>query len=500
MSAHETWHEDPPQHNGEPILPQPHLRWTRATEIPRNSVPPQPPPSPADPLPEPPPDNALETDDIVARLLRAIEGTEIARRLGQPPTPVVRRAAPNFAPRSSTLLVQAPSSAESAPLMPSPTKSSPRPAPREETRPLPIAATRTVPPLPAMWRIAAVKPSSTLLVQAPSQAASRPLMPPAASSRRPLSAASSNPAQAFPIPLPLPFPSPPPPAAALKTAPALAPLTPAPSPDAISLSAPIPPSRGDELRRLAAEAALIASRISQAVAQLSTALWNWLVANAPVARDHAARAGARLSLELSNWLRNQAVPIAARAARTGIRLFIASKNALVHLAAHTGKRTAHACTQLSTALSKRMAPKPAPTPKPAARPVKRASTRSRSLFDPRRSTRLEQPPLVAWCWAADTPGALRIADISAGGIHLLTDVRWPRGATVPMTLQRTDRPKHAPGSWIVADFRILRWCQDGLAGILIPPTPYSVASGTENCADPATLKRFVKQLAVPARR
>ena len=418
MSAHKSWHEDAPKHSGEPIRPPAPFHWKRAPGIPANSALPQPSPSPADPLPNPSSESAPETDDIGARLLRAIEDTEIARRLGQPPTPIVRRA-------------------------------------------------------PATFRA-----PSTLLVRTPS-AGSTPLMPsPAATPRRPAPVASSIAEQVLPIALPLPFPFPPPPAAAPEIPPALAQPTPAASPDDLSLSAPPPPSRVEELQRLTARAAQSAAqsaaRTLHAATRLSTALWNWLVA--------------------------VAAPAGVRMARAGTRLVIAFKNGLVQRAALARERRAQAVAQRSIARARRTAPKPAAAAAPAVRPAKQVSTRRfKSLFDPRQNPRLEQPPLVAWCWAADTPGAIRIADISASGIHLLTDARWPRGATVPMTLQRTDCARQEPGSWIVADFMIRRWCKDGLAGSLIPPTPYSVACGTENCADPRTLKRFVKELAMPGR-
>ena len=444
MSAHKSWHEDAPKHSGEPIRPPAPFHWKRAPGIPANSALPQPSPSPADPLPNPSSESAPETDDIGARLLRAIEDTEIARRLGQPPTPIVRRA-------------------------------------------------------PATFRA-----PSTLLVRTPS-AGSTPLMPsPAATPRRPAPVASSIAEQVLPIALPLPFPFPPPPAAAPEIPPALAQPTPAASPDDLSLSAPPPPSRVEELQRLTARAAQSAAqsaaRTLHAATRLSTALWNWLVAVAAAAFVRMAQTGARLSLELGNWLRHTAVPVTVRAGRGTILLFIAFSNWLVHQAALARERRAQAVAQRSIARARRTAPKPAAAAAPAVRPAKQVSTRRfKSLFDPRQNPRLEQPPLVAWCWAADTPGALRIADISASGIHLLTEARWPRGATVPMTLQRTDCARQEPGSWIVADFMIRRWCKDGLAGSLIPPTPYSVACGTENCADPRTLKRFVKELAMPGR-
>ncbi len=117
--------------------------------------------------------------------------------------------------------------------------------------------------------------------------------------------------------------------------------------------------------------------------------------------------------------------------------------------------------------------------------------------DPRRSKRLMNPPLVAYHWIVDTPQALKIADISSGGLHLVIDERWPPGNIISMTLQRTDKAIGAPESWIAVDFVVVRWCPDGLAGAFIPSWPglaYVEAGRAANCADKKTLEQFVKRL------
>jgi hypothetical protein len=128
--------------------------------------------------------------------------------------------------------------------------------------------------------------------------------------------------------------------------------------------------------------------------------------------------------------------------------------------------------------------------------------RLQEWFGPRRSARIAKPPAVAYCWTVDTPDPIQIADISSGGVHLLTDVRWPQGGMLSMTLQRTDRGSETPESWIVIDFMVIRLCDDGVAGAFIPSTngvSRVIPSRAENCADDRALKRFVKQLAVPGR-
>jgi hypothetical protein len=120
--------------------------------------------------------------------------------------------------------------------------------------------------------------------------------------------------------------------------------------------------------------------------------------------------------------------------------------------------------------------------------------------DPRRTARTAKPPLVAYHWIVDSRQALEIANISAGGLYLLTEDRWTEGNIVSMTLQRTDKAKGAPDSWIAVDFVVTRWCDDGLAGAFLPSPPgmsYAAAGRAENTADKRALEHFVKQLTDP---
>lgn len=142
-----------------------------------------------------------------------------------------------------------------------------------------------------------------------------------------------------------------------------------------------------------------------------------------------------------------------------------------------------------------------PTTSPQSKPPARRNRWFR-LLDPRRSRRQVDPPLVAYYWSAGSPQAHGVADISCDGLHLLTEERWPQGSTVSMTLQRTDEAKGTPESWIAVDLRIIRWCEDGLAGAFIP-TPHGmsgvVVGRAGNCADRRTLERFVRHLPPDAR-
>jgi hypothetical protein len=117
--------------------------------------------------------------------------------------------------------------------------------------------------------------------------------------------------------------------------------------------------------------------------------------------------------------------------------------------------------------------------------------------DPRHHSRVDEPPLVAYHWIVDSPQALKVANISSGGLYLLTEDRWSEGNIVSMTLQRTDREKGSPESWIAVDFLVMRWCKDGIAGAFLPHRPGlsdAVAGRAKNCADAKTLERFVKEL------
>lgn len=117
--------------------------------------------------------------------------------------------------------------------------------------------------------------------------------------------------------------------------------------------------------------------------------------------------------------------------------------------------------------------------------------------DPRHNARVENPPLVAYHWIVDVPQALKIADVSAGGLRLITRDRWSEGNIVSMTLQRTDMEKGSPDSWIAVDFLVMRWCEGGVAGAFIASSPGlsdTVAGRAGNCADKKTLERFMDRL------
>jgi hypothetical protein len=473
MSAGQRWHEDAPTNKDEPILPLSSLSWIWSSVSRGNSALHQDPLSGLDGRPPAAPDDTPEDRDTLATLLRAIHSTEVAIRFGAVARPD-NRPVPSPAPANSAKAPKATSTKANA----------------AASAFKPPAAD---PPFPAAWRIPPMlNRTSTFFVQTPPYSASARLMPLRPTSPRPPLPATSpspvhplhaSPSDAGPTAV---SPQPPilevwriaqttkcpstylvqthplaaptrlmPPAAAVP--PRLAPATPPgiPHPLPISIAPPLPSSQPAAASEPAPT--IISPRPLTCIDEhlppaplpaFSSSEINHLAAIVISALENMRRVGMQLSIARKNWIATRAFPIIERLGRAG----------------------AHVSAGL------------------------------RNCFGPRRSVRLAKPPLVAWCWTADTQHSLHIADISAGGLHLLTDVRWPLGGKVPIALERTDRSKHSPGSWIVADFVVLRWCKDGLAGALVPPSRYSFVKHAENRADERALKRFVKHLDVRALR
>lgn len=553
MGAEPKRHEDAPEKRGPSAIPQAYVSWMQALGCPENPALPKGPASVGVEHPGPAETAPPFADETLANLFRAIEGTEFARSLGaiappsvgptlrpglaEPPdipeplpaTTVPRPAfempkrPPSAAPRKTavagpnpTLLVRSPSHAASAPPMPRPGAPRRLTAPAEPpATPLPAHAARIVPPPPPVPRKAAEADHRlTLLVQTAPSPKSTWLLPAAPKS------AESLPARVAERSLP------PEPIAAAELAPVFnSPRLSRSVEDGLA-TAPVFAPIHEELNPLAANAAQAVKSACRAGIQLSIGIKTWITteaapaalwlgraamhstlrltsfaaASTASATKRIARAGSQLTAGLKNWIATEAAPTMQRLGRAAIKLSLRFTSFAVTSAASAAKHIAHAGAQLSAALRSRSHAEPAAAAERMARARTQLSSGLQNWMGPRRSPRLQKPPVVAWCWAADTPQSLGIANISSSGLYLLTEARWPLGGTVPMTLQRTDRSKGAPESWIVIDFTVVRWCRDGVAGALLPPSPYSVASGSENCADQRTLKRFVKQLAEPAHR
>ena len=82
--------------------------------------------------------------------------------------------------------------------------------------------------------------------------------------------------------------------------------------------------------------------------------------------------------------------------------------------------------------------------------------------DRRKARRQMWPRLVAHDWDGAELAVHGIRDASATGLYLLTEKRWPLGALVWMTLQRTDGAEEAAESSITVQMEVTRWGSDGV--------------------------------------
>ena len=79
------------------------------------------------------------------------------------------------------------------------------------------------------------------------------------------------------------------------------------------------------------------------------------------------------------------------------------------------------------------------------------------------------PRLVAYDSMGGTLQVHGVKDLSASGLYLITEERWPLGAQVTMTLQRTDGAGDSRHSdTITAQLRVVRWGQDGVGLSFVP--------------------------------
>lgn len=546
MSATGTRHEDAPKKIDDRVISEERLSWMQTLETGESFALSREPNLDADQLPEIPSGAALERDEIRDRLLRAISNTESARRMNAP-TPVDGRQAhapactepprrqfpasgaeiqraPRMVQRApaarstGAFLVQNTPVASSMPLMPPPAAPSHHPMPpepdsiveRDEARERllrAICATEIAGRLEGEFT--ASNPRSRMRVQTSPQAASAPLMPPpTALPQRRASATTSRPATASRMVGAATFaaipqvPSPPQPVAV--TAGSVPAITAAPPPAPAQDDSPrvsILAWCNGEINRLGAKLALAAKSMGRAALQFSVGFRNRAVPKAALAVDGTSRAAIQLSIHFKKGMETKALPAIKHLGRSFWRLSIRLWSRAEARAPLTVKSTDVAASLPSTRLDDRApATRSAPRMESVDEPRPQSPTRLKRWFGPRRSSRLAMPPAVAYCWTADTPHPIKIADISSGGVHLLTDVRWPRGGALSMTLQRTDRTKEMPESWIVIDFIVTRYCDDGVAGAFIPSnhrlSPF-IPSRADNCADERTLKHFVRQLAVP---
>ena len=83
--------------------------------------------------------------------------------------------------------------------------------------------------------------------------------------------------------------------------------------------------------------------------------------------------------------------------------------------------------------------------------------------DRRTGRRKRWPRLVAYDSRGGALEVHGVKDLSATGLYLITEERWPLGAHVIMTLQRTDGLEDDPrNNVITVQLRVVRWGADGV--------------------------------------
>ena len=83
--------------------------------------------------------------------------------------------------------------------------------------------------------------------------------------------------------------------------------------------------------------------------------------------------------------------------------------------------------------------------------------------DRRAARRKRWPRLVAYDSTGGTLEVRGVKDMSANGLYLITEERWPLGTQVTMTLQRTDGLDDNPrNNTITVQLLVTRWGRDGV--------------------------------------
>ena len=110
---------------------------------------------------------------------------------------------------------------------------------------------------------------------------------------------------------------------------------------------------------------------------------------------------------------------------------------------------------------------------PAVAVEKRAWTKSwlppGSSSNRRTAMRKRWPRLVAYDSKGSALAVHGVRDISATGIYVMTEERWPLGAQVKMSLQRTDSIDENSRNPITVQLRVSRWGDDGVGLEFIQP-------------------------------
>lgn len=118
-------------------------------------------------------------------------------------------------------------------------------------------------------------------------------------------------------------------------------------------------------------------------------------------------------------------------------------------------------------------------------------------LDPRRGSRKQEPPVVAFFWNGGRPAAHIVKDISHSGFYLVTPERWLEGTLVMMTLQETRNNSHGEKNAVVALSKVVHQGDDGIGFEFVPSeqaTLSQLPAEGANAADRKTLDAFLRHV------
>jgi hypothetical protein len=121
--------------------------------------------------------------------------------------------------------------------------------------------------------------------------------------------------------------------------------------------------------------------------------------------------------------------------------------------------------------------------------------RKMTVFDNRKTQRLDAPMLVAYYWDGATPNAHPIRNISSQGFYLLTEERMRPGTVITMTLQRSSPQKKDSASTphLSVMSIVVRQGEDGVGFAFLPQEPKDSDDGNDS-GKPAGRKAIARFL------
>ena len=122
--------------------------------------------------------------------------------------------------------------------------------------------------------------------------------------------------------------------------------------------------------------------------------------------------------------------------------------------------------------------------------------------DRREKPRLPAENLVAYCWTGGSPLECRIANVSQGGLYMVTDERWLPGTRVMMTLQNESADSEQPDAVSRVQSEVTRWGLDGIGCRFVDSDFVDACSGLVmdgQVFDREAFERFLRLLSAPPR-